>query len=321
MRLHSARTLISLFAVSTSVLAAIGHGRTANAQIIPTPGFPYEMYKIGNGGSVHFCLITDTELTYSEKRNGSAQLVCRNYITGVETKFDQINSLLAANSVSVYDVHESPDGKWVAWPGSIRARSGICVASLTGKQYRVIETPEARVISWAPETDIIVCFSSDGSEYTRLQYYNTKSGELDSDFHIARHSGLAGLDDGGGRRLLVCFCPLVNHRAWSVTIPPAFKTGSTRFGLGGACAFEMYELSNTALAKTGYAVDLPPKSDLIRAVVSPHQKYVIWQFGFQRTTELWISDMNGMHMRRADHHVLVTVRMQLTLTLIHQLPM
>ena len=62
---------------------------------------------------------------------------------------------------------------------------------------------------------------------------------------------------------------------------------------------EMYELSNTALAKTGFAVDLPPKCDLIQAVVSPHQKYVIWELGFQGTSELWISDMNGAHIRRA----------------------
>lgn len=281
-------------------LLAVGNYRVAGAQIIPTPGFPYETYKVTNDSAVHFCKLTDSELIYSAKKSSSPKLINRNYHTGVETEFEQVNSLLAPlTGLSASDVQLSPDGHWAAWPTSRGGRDGVMVTSITGNRSRFIDTPPARVIDWAPEPNMVICFSADGAEYSRIGYYNVESGDLDSDFHIARHSGLAGLDDGKGRRFLACFCPINEHRAWSVTVPPAFKTGSTRFGLGGAVVLGMYELSNTALARTGYAIDLPQKCDLTRVIVSPHQKYAIWELGFQRTRELWISNMNGMHMRRA----------------------
>ena len=293
-------SIIRRFTLFSALLAALGAGTSSQAQVVPTPGFPFVTHKVTKDSPVHFCRLTESELIYAEKKNGVSRLISRNYLTGVDTAFEQVNALLTDHSSLLpHDVWVSPDGKWAAWPAFSGGKDGVLVTSLVRNYHRFILTPTVRVISWAPEPNEIICFTADKSAYSRLAYYSILSGELDSDFDIERHCGLAGLDDGSGRRYMLCFSPLINHRAWCVTIPPPFKTGSTRFLLGGTTVFEMYELSNTALAKTGYAIHVPEKCDLIQAVVSPHQKYVIWQLGFQQTTELWISDMDGMHMRRA----------------------
>ncbi len=290
----------SRFGFTLVLLAALCAGTSSHAQVVPTPGFPFVTYKVGKDSVVHFCRLTASELVYAEKKNGILKLINRNYLTGVDTAFDPIDALLSdRSSLLPQDVSVSPDRKWAAWPATSAGHDGVEIAGLVRDYHRFIQAPLVRLISWAPEPDEIICFSAEKSAYSRLAYYSILSGELESDFDIVRHGGLSGLDDGSGRRYMLCFTALINHRAWCVTIPPPFKTGSTRFLLGGSTVFEMYELSNTALAKTGYAIRLPDKCDLIQAVVSPHQKYVIWQLGFQQTTELWLSDMNGEHMRRA----------------------
>lgn len=304
MRLRCGGVLFYRIIMTLCALSAISP--QAISQIIPAPGFTADQYVISKDSAIHLCWLDGTDLIYAATQSsGRPHLIKCNYRSKVDTDLPNVNAVLDGGAVAalkVSDICVSPDGTRTVWPITKNGRGGFLVGDISGKQHRFVEAPVPTYTSWAPDTGAAICFSSstDGTAtYSRAAYYDVKSGEIDSDFHIARRSGLAGRDDGFGHVFMMCFFPLSNHRAWAVTVPPAFKTGSTRFGLGGAVVLGLYELSNTAVAKTGYAIDLPPTCDLIRANISPHQKYVIWQLGFALTTELWISDINGKHMRRA----------------------
>ena len=296
----------TLFSGGLIIIASM----VVHAQFAPVKGANVSTWKEPEGGFCRYWWLKDNELVYIQNPNSNYQFVEHNLTTGTEHPLEALTNTAHKTQANYSPgaLIPSPDGKHVAWipdcvDGEIivstlggvvvskhSASEMICYPSWTEDSkwcmYFTLGTVHGSVRISASETWDITT-----EVYTKVSAISAYSPSLINTYPIPPYNALCG----STRSTEDIVLPFLHFKGKDRAVFSAFQP--REIPAGGRLDLSEYSVFNSGTITT-YSIKLPEARKITDAVISPNGNYVALLLTNETDQEIWISSMNGKHMRK-----------------------
>lgn len=291
---------MKLSTIVLAIVAMIGCGNRLEADQGPKSSQKDSLatYNLAYLGIFQLIAADESRLLIAQERPGSAEIVSYDLKSGKTTALTLVNDKLRDDHVaSLYDarIRVSDGAKRFAW-ARYPFSTGFRVIGVDGKLDRVIDSEMPQELSFEPGSSSLVVLGGHGFlPAEKLIIY-----DIDRDATMAAielsNSPFAGTTNELGHPFVPCFhlegedrAIVLEHYIYG-PVNPMLRRASARYAI---LAEHRLLVPNGNAIRT-FKCNLPARSDLIRAFVSPGESQVLWELGFEHTTELWASSLDGV---------------------------